>query len=978
MTLCLSQAEPLVAVGDVWRFLKAYRDPLAVPVGWQSLGFNDSAWEAGPSGFSIGSSGYYREATLLGSSEYASPEFASVLFRREFSVLDRNQVRWLVLRVDYDDGFVAHLNGVEIARRGLGDIPGTPVAHTVSATTTHASGNTEEIDVSAHANLLRDGPNLLSIQLHNVSQDGTDFILVPELFSNFQRGPLVQNASARSIQIIWKTPLLTDAMVEFGVAPSLGSSLVELARTTVHALTLTNLAPGTRYHYRVSSSSASGTRAVSEVESFTTLSDAGDVHFAVIGDSGQGSVGQYRVAGVLDRLNPDLVLHTGDVIYPSFTEARADTRCFSVYHKQMKRAPFYFTIGNHDIYSGVSYYLDAFFLPTNSVPTAVHGIDTTPEHYYSFDHGDAHFAVVYQPIVSQYKMQVGDPQYQWLTNDLARTTKPWKFMLFHMPMRTSSVHRFDNYNLNGIYDRLEVQDVLWPIAAQYGVQLVMTGHDHTYERFSPVNGVHCIVTGGGGGISYPFQERDPLSAQFRSMYHCVDVRISGGTLSLRALDDSGREFDSMVIQRALPPQRISVARWHHPALPIGTADDGDGNIRSQVFDVIGEAIPTLTGQFSNLGQVFVNSDTTNLHVGFSKVMIASGQDLFLFVGTSGKVGVPSLKGLGNGLVDVAGGQGVDGLDFLENLRFNGFEPCVGAILGDEFADGTFREFARKEGPLAASGQGIFRLDAGFATIPGARLQQFNLPQMPLDNSTIGDQRASLLEENADFIVVSIPLSELGVGPGDIVKLAAVVGLLRVNTHATFQGRLLDTSFLGTALVAEATNSWVLSPIDVRLASSPDSDGDGLVDADEAVFGTRIDLPDTDADGLPDGWEVAYGLNPLSALGVDGAAGDPDHDSLSNRDEHGVGTSPVDPSSTFWLRGKWVSPSRIRLEWRAKPGLNYTLERADEAMGPYESYPNAGFVRKAEAEIESFELELNPNPQATTREAAGFFRIRAQR
>ncbi len=904
LTLCLSRAEPLVVVGDVWRFLKIYPDPRSMPVGWQSLGFDDSQWQSGPSGFSVGSSGYYREATLLGSSEYAFPEFASVFFRREFQVQERNQVRWLVLRVDYDDAFVAFLNGVEIARRGLDGLPGTPVSHTASATVPHTAGNTEEIDVSTRVGLLRDGQNVLAIQLHNAWQEGSDFMLVPELFGNFQRGPFVQNASTRSIQVIWKTPQPTDARVEFGMTPGLGSSVTDPTRTTVHALTLTNLAPATRYYYRVSSSMADGVPAVSNTADFTTLSDGGDVHFSVIGDSGQGSAGQYRIAGVLDSLKPDLVLHTGDVIYPSFTEARADTRCFSVYYNQMKRVPFYFTIGNHDIYSGVSYYLDAFFLPTNSVPIAVHGIGTTPENYYSFDHGDAHFAVVYQPIVSQYKMQVGDPQYQWLTNDLARTIKPWKFMLFHMPIRTSSVHRFDNYNFNGIYDRFEVQEVLWPIAARYGVQLIINGHDHTYERFSPVNGVYCVVSGGGGGIPYPFSERDSLSAQFRSIYHCLDVTISGATLSLRALDDTGREFDSMTIQRALPPPKMSVATWHHPALTSQPADDEDGNVRSQFFDLIGEPIPALSGQYSNLGKIFVNSDSTNLYVGFSKVMIASGQDLYLFAGASGKAGVNSLKGLGNGVVDAAGGQGVDGLDFLENLRFKGFEPTVCAVVGDEFADETRRNFARRQGPLAASGQGIFRLDTGFTSILGTQLQQFNLPKQPADNSLIADRGASLFEENADCIVLSLPLSELGARPGDIVKLGAVVGLLGVNTNVAFQSRLLDTGFLGTALLEEGTNAWVLSPIEVRLASSFDS-GD------------------------------------------------------------------------FWLRGEWVSPSRIRLQWRAKIGLNYSLEKATTALGPYEPYPDAGFVRKAQAEIESFEIELNSNPLETPKQSSGFFRVRMQ-
>ena len=73
----------------------------------------------------------------------------------------------------------------------------------------------------------------------------------------------------------------------------------------------------------------------------------------------------------------------------------------------------------------------------------------------------------------------------------------------------------------------------------------------------------------------------------------------------------------------------------------------------------------------------------------------------------------------------------------------------------------------------------------------------------------------------------------------------------------------------------------------------DSDGDGLTDAYERFVSlTDPTLADTDRDGLPDGWEVRYGLDPLSALGVNGAAGDPDEDGLSNLEEVQYGTSPI--------------------------------------------------------------------------------------
>lgn len=942
--------------------------------GWTGLGFDDTSWRVGPSGFSALAIGYYREATLLTPSEYEIPPFSCVRFRHEFRLEPGQRPQWLTLRIDYDDGFVAYINGVEIARRGMEGPAGGQVPPAALATRSHAAGTAEEIDLTSAIGLLREGQNVLAIQLHNAAQEWADLILVPELCANFTRGPFIQNVSARTAQVVWKTFHLTEGWVEYGPTPGLGQIARSAATNTVHAVTLANLDPQKRYFYRVMGSSVANrslVAATTPVESFQTLAEQGSLRFAVIGDSGQGSVGQYRIANVLDQLNPDLVLHSGDVIYPSFTDGRADQRLFSVYQNAMKRIPFYFTIGNHDIYSGVGYYLDALFLPTNSVPLLIHSTNTTPEHYYSFDHGDAHFAVVYQPILSQYKMRVGDPQYQWLTNDLATTRKPWKFMLFHMPVRTSSSHRTDNYNLNGAYDRTEVEEVIWPIAARYGVQLVINGHDHAYERFVPVDGVHAVVSGGGGGIPYGLNERDVLSSQFRSVYHCLDVSIQGDTLRLRAVDDEGIEFDSMVIQRANPSAQSLVSTWAHPRFEPTAVNDGDGNVSDQAFDFHTPGRPAVSGGFSNLGECHVQNDKTNLYVGFSKVMLAPGQNLFVFLaGPSGR-GVAGLKGLGNGIVDPTG-QGSDGLDFLENLAFQGWSPSLGVIAGDEFADGTLRDFGRRLDPLP-SGQGIFRLDRDLSSLASGRLQQFN--QWPAQSLDQAGRLSASFEENADFIQISIPLSELGALPGAKVWIGAVVGLPVVNTNATVQARALDSGFLGSAF-SDVAGTQVLSPIEYVLTDSGDADGDGLADADEGPRGTDALRPDTDHDGLPDGWEVLHAMDATSNLGLDGALGDLDADGFDNRSEWIAGTDPRSNASRLRLIGKNVGAGLMRLSWSVVRGRTYRLERSNSAAGNFLEVRELGFPRRSEMDGEDF-VELGPNRVLGKEivEGGHFFRIR---
>src|SRR6185295_18284273 len=129
--------------------------------------------------------------------------------------------------------------------------------------------------------------------------------------------------------------------------------------------------------------------------------------------------------------------------------------------------------------------------------------------------------------------------------------------------------------------------------------------------------------------------------------------------------------------RALPPPQVYEASWNTPVVEAAPANDGHGNIINQTFDFIGNPIPTLPGEFSNLGLFYVNNDGTNLYLGFDQPMFYANNNLFLFLEVPGLSGVSNLIGLGTGVADNI--QGVDGLDFLENLSFPNFSPSVACL-----------------------------------------------------------------------------------------------------------------------------------------------------------------------------------------------------------------------------------------------------------------------------------------------------------
>src|SRR5436305_14135932 len=109
----------LVRVGEIWNYRFGTNAPSAPITAWRSAGFDDSTWSQGPSGFSTFFSVDYKEATFWQGAE----NYHSVFLRRRFTVADTAAIKWLVLRLNYDDGFVAYLNGQEIARRGLTNDP---------------------------------------------------------------------------------------------------------------------------------------------------------------------------------------------------------------------------------------------------------------------------------------------------------------------------------------------------------------------------------------------------------------------------------------------------------------------------------------------------------------------------------------------------------------------------------------------------------------------------------------------------------------------------------------------------------------------------------------------------------------------------------------------------------------------------------------------------------------------------------------
>jgi len=172
MTIQLgSGASEFVAPGEIWAFFRGTEAPSDPPDAWRKADFNDSTWESGTSGFGYGDND---DATVLDDME---DDYLAVYLRRTFSAPQLPPETPIDLVVDYDDGFIAYLNGREVARKHMPDGP----ADYETAASSHEAGNPEVIAIGAAGDLLHEGSNLLAVEGHNISKGSSDFSLIPAL-----------------------------------------------------------------------------------------------------------------------------------------------------------------------------------------------------------------------------------------------------------------------------------------------------------------------------------------------------------------------------------------------------------------------------------------------------------------------------------------------------------------------------------------------------------------------------------------------------------------------------------------------------------------------------------------------------------------------------------------------------------------------------------------------------------------------------
>jgi len=558
------QEQVVVDFGDSTRYIANSSDP-GVGTTWAQPTFDDSAWAVGNFGL-----GYETGSGAQNLIQTAVPtDTISIYSRTDFTVADPAQVFNVLLGADYDDGYVAWINGVEVARSA--NMPAGAVAwNTFPGNHESSNGLTpvyEFTEISSIAiPLLNTGVNTFAIGVWNSTAGSSDQVIVPKLSLNppleVTRGPYLQQGAHDRITVRWRTNLTSDSRVSCGA--NVGSLMVcgeDFGQTTEHEVELLGLAADFVYHYSVGSTSQvlAGDDSDHRFRTSPPPGIARPTRIWILGDSGTGDTNAanvrdaYYTFGAGTETNVWLML--GDNAYNTGTDGEYQAKLFDMYPDTLIQSVLWPTLGNHDAASSNSTnltgpYYDSFTLPDNA---QAGGQTSGTEAYYSFDYGNIHFVVLNSADVSR---QPGSAMLTWLAADLAATASDWIIAYWHHPAYSKGSHNSDTES-----NMVEMRTNIVPILDDYGVDLTFSGHSHNYERTFLIEGHYglantfvpgMIVDGGDGNLMGDGAYAKPIlgTSSHTGTVHTVagsSGKITGGALDHPAMFVSLNVLGSVVV-----------------------------------------------------------------------------------------------------------------------------------------------------------------------------------------------------------------------------------------------------------------------------------------------------------------------------------------------------------------------------------------------------------------------------------------------
>ena len=382
------------------------------------------------------------------------------------------------------------------------------------------------------------------------------------LAASLTRGPYLQDGTPSSVVVRWRTDSGTDTLVQFGDAPgNLTGSVYNPALTTEHEITLSGLSPNGLYYYSIGSSSQAlaGNDANHYFITFPPIGAPTRARVWVIGDAGTQTGSQIAVRDAYYNFtgtrHTDLWLQLGDNAYNNGTDAEFQGAVFNMYSSMLRKSVTFPALGNHDTAQATAYvdtypYFSIFTLPANGEGG---GVPSGTEHFYSFDFGNIHFVCLDSMTANRATNGI---MANWLRADLANTLATWVVAYWHHPSYTKGSHNSDTET-----ELIQMRQNFNPILEGYGVDLILSGHSHSYERSFLIDSHYDLsstfnntnkIDGGSGRDATPYLKPATLAAHRGAVYSVAGSsgQISGGTLNHPAMFISLNVLGSVVLDFA--------------------------------------------------------------------------------------------------------------------------------------------------------------------------------------------------------------------------------------------------------------------------------------------------------------------------------------------------------------------------------------------------------------------------------------------
>jgi len=343
------------------------------------------------------------------------------------------------------------------------------------------------------------------------------------------KGPVLLRVCPDRAAIMWETSTQEPGRICYGTGPipskcavSTASRQSDQKTAFIHKVWLENLEPGQAYKYRLA-----GAGTLSKIYEFhTPAPDADEVTFVVYGDSRTNFDIHRKLIELMKTRKVDFIVHTGDLVSSGDKYEQWEPQFFAPVKGLAETVPIYIAKGNHE---GSGGNFEKLLIPPRQ------------GNNFSFDYGPVHYLCldnVSKGIETKELLRL-------IADDAASSRAQWKFVSYHVP----------SVNFGGHWSEWGQPDAL-PSLAKAGVDFVITGHSHQYERFWPVappagtSGSHVTyITAGGGGA--PLYEIEPAlyHASAKRIHQLCLFHIKGNQLTMDTIDINGNIIDHLEITK---------------------------------------------------------------------------------------------------------------------------------------------------------------------------------------------------------------------------------------------------------------------------------------------------------------------------------------------------------------------------------------------------------------------------------------------